>query len=97
MKRMVPIIIVLTSVLSMTLMVACGSGLDYSLPDDPIRFSTTTFVDSSNEEGEYAAIEYEDRAYIPFGTLKGTLGNGNRSRAKRPRPPANGSPGIGGR
>lgn len=51
----------------------CSGKIDYSLPDNPIEFSSSIFVNPANADDEYAAIEYELRIYIPFGTLKGSL------------------------
>ena len=53
----------------------CSGKVDYSLPDNPVEFSSSSFVNPVNAEDEYAAIEYKGRTYRPFGTLKGSLNN----------------------
>ena len=60
---------------AVAMIVGCGGRSDYGLPDDPIEFNTSTLGDPSSDSEEYTAIEYDDRTYIPFGTLKGTIDN----------------------
>ncbi|WP_303787894.1 hypothetical protein [Ruminococcus flavefaciens] len=63
--------------ISATLMM-CGCqrgsyGINYELPDEPIKFSTQTFVSPVDKNDTYSAIKYNDRLYIPYGTLDKTL------------------------
>lgn len=51
----------------------CGNGINYELPDEPIKFSTQTFVSPVDKNDTYSAIKYNDRLYIPYGTLDKTL------------------------
>ena len=51
----------------------CGSRIDYSLPEDPIEFNTSTFVNPVDSDDTYLSIEYNGRTYIPFGTLVGIV------------------------
>lgn len=67
-------LIAITLILMISTATGCGSKIDYSLPDNPIEFNTSTFANPFNEADEYSAIEYKGREYIPFGTLKGSLG-----------------------
>ena len=63
--------------ISATLMM-CGCqrgsyGINYELPDEPIKFSTQTFVSPVDKNDTYSAIKYNDRLYLPYGTLDKTL------------------------
>lgn len=67
--------ILATLVIAAICITGCSGRIDYSLPDNPIEFNSSAFVNPTNAEDEYAAIEYKGRIYIPFGTLKGSLNN----------------------
>ena len=69
-------IITIVTVLMMLLMTGCVNKIDHALPDNPIEFNTSSFRDPVSKD-EYVAIEYEGRTYIPFGTLTGSLDNGD--------------------
>ncbi len=71
-QKTLMIIVLMLMIVAVT---GCGSKIDYGLPDNPIEFNTSTFANPSNEADEYSAIDYEGRKYIPFGTLKGSLGS----------------------
>ena len=43
--------------------------------DNPIEFNTSTFINPSNEEDTYSAIEYNGRTYVLYWTLKWTMKN----------------------
>lgn len=45
----------------------------YALPDEPTVFYTYSYLDSEDREDAYNAIIYNERAYLPYGTLTGTL------------------------
>ena len=73
MKRIIAAaILVLAMVLS-----GCMNRIDTRLPDDPIEFHTSTFVNPADGEDDYTAYEYEGRTYIPYGTTKDSLGAGD--------------------
>jgi len=55
------------------MMCGCGNGINYDLPDEPIKFNTQTFVSPADKDDTYSAIKYNDRLYIPYGTLGNTL------------------------
>lgn len=67
--------ILATLAIAILCITGCSGRIDYSLPDNPIEFSSSVFVNPANAEDEYAAIEYKGRMYIPFGTLNGSLNN----------------------
>ena len=52
----------------------CGSRIDTELPENPIEFVTGSFVNPSDPDDTYQSIEYNGRAYIGYGTLKGSIG-----------------------
>ena len=55
------------------LFVGCGNRIDYSLPHNPIRFETGTFVNPNDSEDTYLSISYHGRTYILYGTLNSTV------------------------
>ena len=67
--------LLLVAVIGLTVFMAwgCGNGINYELPDEPIKFSTQTFVSPVDKNDTYSAIKYNDRLYIPYGTLDKTL------------------------
>ncbi|MBO4510304.1 MAG: hypothetical protein J5718_03045, partial [Lachnospiraceae bacterium] len=60
-------------VIMLFVLAGCGHKIDYSLPEDPIEFNTSTFVNPANPDDTYLSIEYNGRTYIGFGTLKGIV------------------------
>ncbi len=65
---------ILVSVVSALLILAgCGRRIDYELPEDPIEFHTGTFVNPADPDDTYHSIEYNERTYIGYGTLKNTI------------------------
>jgi hypothetical protein len=45
-------------------------GIDYSLSENSIEFSTSEFVNPVDEEDAYLSIEYEWRIYVPYGSSR---------------------------
>ena len=59
--------------LAVFMMCGCGNGINYELPDEPIKFRTQTFVSPVDKNDTYSAIKYNDRLYIPYGTISRSL------------------------
>ena len=59
------------------LMTACNSGteskFDFTMPDSPTEFVTTTIVDSEDESVKYPAVEFDGKTYVAYGTLDGDI------------------------
>jgi len=45
------------------------SKYDFTMPDPPTEFVTTTIVDSEDDTMKYAAIEFNGKTYVKYGTL----------------------------
>lgn len=71
MKRIKGLVSIIVIVLF--LLVGCSHKIDYSLPDNPIEFNTSTFVNPVDSDDTYLSIEYNRRTYIAFGTIKGIV------------------------
>lgn len=54
-------------------MAGCRNRIDYSLPDNPIEFNTDIFINPSDANDTYLSLEYNERVYIPYGNLKGSI------------------------
>lgn len=55
-----------------------GCGVKYpDLKDNAIAFSMSEFTDESDDDTEYGTIEYNNRTYMPYGTLKGSIKSQN--------------------
>lgn len=65
MKRLLPLFLAALLLLALA---GCGTPVDYDLPEDPVEFHTTPFVNPDDPEDGYLAIEYEGRTYVPYGT-----------------------------
>lgn len=64
----------LSGTLAISLLITgCGSGINYSLPDDPIAFETYELINPEHSDEGYMALEYNGRIYIPYGTLSGSI------------------------
>lgn len=59
------------------LLTACGksaeSKYDFTMPDSPIEFVSTTVADPKDESLAYAAIQFNGKTYVSYGTLEGEL------------------------
>ena len=59
------------------LLSGCGknaaSNLDFSMPDSPKEFVVTTFTDPNDESVNYAALEFDGKTYVKYGTLSGEI------------------------
>ena len=51
----------------------CGKRIDYELPEKPIEFHPGTFVNPADPDDTYQSIEYNERTYIGYGTLNGSI------------------------
>lgn len=47
----------------------CSARIDYTLPDDPVLFTSGTFINPDDPEDRYYSIEYNGRTYIAYGTF----------------------------
>lgn len=63
----------LTIAIMLLTLAGCGHKIDYSLPENPIEFNTSTFVNPVDSEDTYLSIDYNGRTYIAFGTFKGIV------------------------
>ena len=59
----------------MVFVAGCGNQIDYSLPSNAIEFNTGEFINPKDSEDVYTSIEYDNRTYIGYGTLKGRITN----------------------
>ena len=59
----------------LTTLIISWCGKDLKLVDNPIEFNTSTFINPSNEEDTYSAIEYKGKTYIFYWTLEWTMKN----------------------
>ena len=49
-------------------------GLKYpELESDAISFIPSSFIDENDDDAAYRTIEYKDRIYMPYGTIKKTV------------------------
>ena len=55
------------------ILTGCGRRIDDDLPENPIEFHTGTFVNPADPDDTYQSIEYNERTYIGYGTLKNTI------------------------
>lgn len=59
------------------LMTACGdsaeSKYDFTMPDQPTEFVTKVVNDPNEDSLSYAAVEYDGKTYVTYGTLEGEL------------------------
>ena len=51
----------------------CGKRINDELPENPIEFHTGAFVNPADPDDTYQSIEYNQRTYIGYGTLKNTI------------------------
>ena len=58
---------------AMLILTGCGNGINYDLPDDPIKFETQRYVSPKDNDDGYQIIEYGGRLYIPYGTISRSL------------------------
>ena len=69
MRRKLLLIVLLIVTVGLT-----GCRMKYpELGKDAIAFKTSNYVDEINDSDGYLAIEYNNRIYLPFGTLKGFI------------------------
>lgn len=51
-----------------------GCGMKYpGLEKDSIGFYTGSYIDENDDDAGYITIEYNERIYMPYGILNGTL------------------------
>ena len=68
-KKILGILLMGVLVLSLT-----GCGIKYpDLEKDAIGFQTVNYIDENDDSAGYLTIEYNERTYMPYGTLKGSL------------------------
>ncbi len=65
MKRMIAMLVCLA--LAIQLLSACG-GPEPQLPENPLVFAMQNYVNPSDPEDGYLALEYNGRLYLPYGT-----------------------------
>ena len=58
---------------TMFLLTGCGKGINYDLPDDPIKFYTQSYISPKDKDDGYQIIEYSGRRFIPYGTIRRSL------------------------
>ena len=46
-----------------------GSKYDFTMPDSPTEFVTTLVTDENDESKQYAAVEFDGKIYVSYGTL----------------------------
>lgn len=65
--------------ISIILLTGCSSKeevVKFKYPElysDGIAFETGSYVDENDDDAMYATIEYNERTYMPYGSLKSTL------------------------
>lgn len=62
---------------TMFLLTGCGNGINYDLPDDPVKFETQSYVSPKDKDDGYQIIEYSGRRFIPYGTIHRSLKGGD--------------------
>ena len=51
-----------------------GCGTKYpELEKDAVGFKMSSYIDETDDDAEYSAIEYNGRTYVACGTAKGTV------------------------
>lgn len=69
--------IAVAAVMTALTLTACGNGteskFDFTMPDTPTEFVTTVIADSEDETTKYAAIEFDGKTYVSYGTLDGEI------------------------
>lgn len=53
---------------------SCGPISYPDLPENAIAFEMGTFEDKENDDALFGTIEYNDRTYIPYGTISNSFG-----------------------
>ena len=51
------------------ILTGCGGPRYPELPADPAAFEMGSYVDEADDGAAYGVIEYEGRAYLPYGTI----------------------------
>lgn len=57
----------------MSLLVGCGQKIYPELSDDAISIDFEEYIDEENDNEGYLTIVYNERTYLPYGTLGGKL------------------------
>ncbi len=61
---------ILIAALAVLLLTGCGRQINRELPPDPIAFRLEEYSNPADPKDGYMAFRYQERRYIPFGTLK---------------------------
>lgn len=67
------IVFVIAAILLITLS-GCFKTAYPDLPENATGFETGVFIDESDDYASYSTIAYNDRIYVPFGTVKTSVG-----------------------
>ena len=74
MKKIVLILLIIVVVMAIVGIIIIlnkdNKSIYPNLPEEPIAFSTTEFIDTADDDAGYLVIEYNGRRYMPYGTIK---------------------------